>query len=254
MLPLAGRRIPPIVVGGLRRPGDRMAGHRLLRRTVGPPCRFGHGRTVLLGAGSRRPIPPLQLDRPDRLPVFARLPAGPPADSTAALAGIHGRLGGNPDGCDGLPDRSEADPAGPRLLRPDGDLGRQHRDARRAGHRLGLPMAGDLVVRAADQDHAGHRVAVVRSPSRVALTGDRPRCYRAPSWRSRPLAARRVGPLGRGPEANAGKNGTWAAIPIPFVVRSRSRSSSSSGVPAPTVAGPCPSHRCWLSRRSGTAA
>jgi hypothetical protein len=117
---------------------------------------------------------------------------------------------------------------GPRLILlglaffgSDGDMGRQHRAADRAGHRARVPLAGDVVVRAADQDHSGHRAALVRGQARVALAGDRPgghdravvavprSCSMPDAWRTWPQVLAN----------NVGKNGTWAAVPIPFVIR-----------------------------------
>ena len=119
----------------------------------------------------------------------------------------------------------------------------------------GLPLAGGLVVRAADQDHARRRAAVVRGPARVALPGDRPRRDRRGRGASRRARARRLGPLDRGScRRTPARTGHGPRFRSRSSSASRSRSSWSSGAPEPTVAGPCPSRRCWRCPHSGTAA
>jgi hypothetical protein len=83
----------------------------------------------------------IRTGRPDRLPVLAGVPAAPRADPALAVAGLHGRLGRDPHGRDGVHDRAAVDPARSGLLRSDGDLGRQHRAAGRGGDR-GRAFAG----------------------------------------------------------------------------------------------------------------
>ena len=82
-----------------------------------------------------------------------------------------------------------------------------------------VPLAGDLGTRPADEDHAGHRPALVRRPRRVAVAGDRPRGDGGDRRRLLRDAARRVATLVRGDLDNAGKGGTWASVPIPLLVR-----------------------------------
>ena len=188
--------------------------------TVGPPVGHRPGRLLLLVPDARRPVRPLGLDRPDRLRLLAGVPAARSqpirclpwqafmAAWTAILLGAvvradRPRAGSRSASCW----RSWSSPAAtstccwpPRSW--SGSAGR------------------DVVVRPADQDHARHRAAVVRGPARVAEPRRSRWARRRRSWPSRSSSGPAPGSAwGEVLARVAGRDGTWAAVPIPFVVR-----------------------------------
>ena len=225
-------------------PRDRgLGGRRRLLRAVGSGVGDRAGRPLLLPGDPRGPVPPLELDRPDRVRLLAGLPPARLAADRAAVAGVHGRL-------DGDPHRGGLVPVRAAVLRPrpahrgDGDRRRQHPPARDGGDRRRLPLPGRLGVRAADQDLARRRPAVVRGPAGVALPGDRPG-LRPP--RSSPSRSCSCPPPGASGSTCSRTSPAATGRGRPCRSRSssacRSPSRSSSGAPGRIGSGSCRSPR-----------
>ena len=138
-----------------------------------------------------RPVRPVRLDRSDRL----RLLAGVPAVAAAASGSCRGRRSWRPGRAILLGAMYVL--TGRRwlavgvVLGADGARRREHPPAAGGGHRARVPLAMDVVARAADEDHARHRVAVVRRPARMAEPGDRARGHGGHRGR----VVRRAGPM-----------------------------------------------------------
>ena len=230
---------------------------RLVQRAVGPALGDRPGRPLLLAGDARRPVPPLGLERPDRL----RLLAGVPPARLAAHGRCHGRRSWRSG-------RRSCIAAvrfltGPRLLAA-GLLfpftamevaGGNVSLLLAVGDRHRVPLAGGLGARPPDEDHARDRAAVVRGPARVASLAIALGATAAIVAVSFVLLPRAVARLGRrrrsGTPARAGRG---RASRSRSGSACRSRSPSSSGAPGRTGAGRCRWRRCSPCRRSGTAA
>ena len=168
-------------VGRDRRRRSGVGADRLVQRAVGPAVGHGSGRSLLLPGDARQPIPPLGVERPDRLRLLAGVPPARHTADPTPVAGVHGRLDRAPHRRGAIPDRAAA-PRGraPVPVHLDGGRGRQRLAAARRRDRGRVPLAGGVGARAADEDHARNRAVVVRGPAASGAT-----------WRSRSGRPRR---------------------------------------------------------------
>ena len=236
--------------------GRDLAGHRRVLGAVRPAVGHRPGRVLLLVPVAGRSLRAVRLDRPDRVRLFARVPAGssqpiralPWQAFMAVWTGILLAVGLRAHRAKVVHRR--------RRPQPDGAGRRQHPPAPRGGDRAGLPLAGGLGDRAAHEDHA--RGSGCCGSSSGASGGSLFIALGATALIvavSFVIAAGRVVRVGRGADADR----RVATAPGP---RSRSRSScgcrsrsrSWSGARARTAAGRCRWPGCWPCRRSGTAA